>query len=605
MNDRIREKLKNMPLKPGVYIMKDISGNVIYVGKAKRLKNRVSSYFNGSAKHTKVLSLVEHIVDIDYIICDTEYDALALESNLIKKYMPFYNILLKDGKAYPYIRVDVKSPYGKVEVVRKIANDGAKYFGPYVEGVRARELLELINTTFLLPNCNRKINIDKASKPCINYSMGLCVAPCAHNLSPSEYKQRLDKVMEFLNGNDSAIEEELREQMQLAVDKEDFERAIKLRDYIKLVEKLGSKVIAELPKTLNADIIAYVSNGINNSIAIGSIRAGKLLGIFTQSTDLMDDSMLEDFIVHYYTDRLIPNEIYINRAIASTVSKYLGVLAGHKVEVFEPQKGVKKSLLDMAIKNANQHFIKSSDRSTIVYNKTLGAVYSLQTELNLAHPPMRIECYDISHIGGTYKVGSMVVFIGGQPAKNHYRKFKIREVEGNNDFASLKEVLNRRLSHIINGSDDVSLGAVPDLIVIDGGKGQLSSVKEVFDNLASPILKSINIVSLAKRIEEVFVPDNPEPIILDHHHYSLKLLQKIRDEAHRFAITFHRSLRGKGMLLSILDGVEGVGVKRKNSLIKHFKTIDKIQAASLTEIENVPGITKRTALNVYNAFHKI
>ena len=603
MNDKIREKLKNMPLKPGVYIMKDINGNVIYVGKAKRLKNRVSSYFNGSAKHTKVLSLVEHITDLDYIICDTEYDALALESNLIKKYMPFYNILLKDGKAYPYIRVDVKSPYGKVEVVRKVANDGAKYFGPYVEGVRARELLELINNTFLLPNCNHKLSVDKPIKPCINYSMGLCVAPCAHYVTPLEYKQRLDKVIDFLNGNDSAIEEELRSQMDEAVQKEDFERAIKLRDYLKVVSKLNSKVIAQLPKTLNADIIAYISNGINNSIAIGSIRAGKLLGIFTQSTDLMDDNMLEDFVVHYYSDRLIPSEIYINRPISQEVAKYLGALANHKVEIYEPQKGVKKALLDMAIKNANQHFIKSSDRSTIVYNKTLGAVYSLQEELHLPKPPMRIECYDISHISGTYKVGSMVVFIGGQPAKNHYRKFKIKEVEGNNDFESLKEVLRRRLGNIIEGNDDVSLGAVPDLMVIDGGKGQLSSVMEIFESLNNPITNQIKVVSLAKRIEEVFTPHNSEPIILDHHHYSLKLLQKIRDEAHRFAITFHRSLRGKGMIVSMLDDVEGVGEKRKLALIKHFKSLENMKNASLAELESVEGINKKVALSIYNALH--
>ncbi len=603
MNEKIKEKLNNMPMKSGVYIMKDSSNNVIYVGKAKRLKNRVSSYFNGSAKHTKVLALVEHITDLDYIICDSEYDALALESNLIKKYMPFYNILLKDGKAYPYIRVGVNEPYGKVEIVRKIDSDGAKYFGPYVEGVRAKELIELINNTFLLPNCGHKLKLDKPIKPCINYSMGLCVAPCAHYVTPKDYKARLDKVIDFLSGNDSAVEGELKSQMQIAVEKEDFERAIKLRDYLKVVSKLKSKVIAQLPKTLNADLIAYISNGINNSIAIGSVRAGKLLGIFTESTDLMDDNMLEDFIVHYYTDRLIPSEIYINRPMSSEVSKFLGTLAHHKVRCFTPLKGVKKSLLDMAIKNANQHFIKENDRSTIVYNKTLGAVYSLQKELRLDRPPMRIECYDISHISGTFKVGSMVVFIGGQPAKNHYRKFKIKEVEGNNDFESLKEVIRRRLGNILEGAEDVSLGSVPDLMVIDGGKGQLSSVMEIFKEVDKGVTNSINVVSLAKRIEEVFVPNTSEPIILDHHHYSLKLLQKIRDEAHRFAITFHRDLRGKGMIVSVLDGIKGVGQKRKLSLLRTFKTVENLKNATLDEIEAVDGMSKNTALNIFRALH--
>ena len=602
--EKIKEKLKNMPQKPGVYIMKDAGNNVIYVGKAKRLKNRVSSYFNGSAKHTKVLSLVEHISDLDYIVCASEYDALALESNLIKKYMPFYNILLKDGKGYPYIRVDIKSDYGKVEIVRKVAQDGAKYFGPYVEGVRARDLIEMINSTFLLPICNHKLNPKKKVKPCINHDLGLCVAPCAGLISVQDYRARLDKVIDFLNGNDKTIEIEIQKQMETAIEKEDFERAIKLRDYLKTLSKLNSKIVADVPKTLDSDVVAYVSNGVSNSVAIGSIRNGKLLGVFTQSIDAMDDSMFEDFIVNYYTDRLVPKEIYVNMPISNDVSKYMEELCGHKVKIYEPQKGVKKSLLEMAINNAKQHFIKESDRNTILYNKTLGAVYGLQKDLGLSTAPMRMECYDISHIGGTYKVGSMVVFIGGAPAKNHYRKFKIKWVEGNNDFESLKEVLSRRFQNIIEGSDDVSLGTIPDLIVIDGGKGQLSSVMDIVKQINHPVINNIQIISLAKRIEEVFLPGKSEPIIIDHHHYSLKLLQRLRDESHRFAITFHRTLRGKGMLTSILDDIPGVGQKRKMLLLKHFKTLEELKSATLDELENISGINKNTALNIYKALHQ-
>lgn len=602
MNNNILNKLKLMPTTAGVYIMKDITSKIIYVGKAKNLKRRVSSYFNRNSKTVKVSAMVEKIYDLDYILCKNELDALALESNLIKEHMPYYNILLKDGKQYPYIRVGVNEPFGKVEVVRKVEKDNAKYFGPYIN-INAGMIVELINTAFSLADCGYKIEVGKTFRPCINYEIGICIAPCNGKINVEDYKRNLELVCEFLSGDTTKIRKLVEDKMYKASELQNFELAIKMRDYLKFIARMQESVIAQLTKKESYDIFTTCNDGSCGAIAIGVIRNGKNLGIETKTVDNEVDEQLDNIIINYYADRPIPSVILVSEEVSLQLSEYLSKIAGHSVKVLKPIKGQKKKLIDIVHANCQQHFIKISSALNYKYNRTIKACEELANELKLDKKLTRIECYDISHISGTYKVGSMVVFINGEPCKSHYRKFKIKTVEGNNDFESLKEVLNRRLTNIIEGDNDISLGAIPDMIIIDGGKGQLSSVMEIVDNY--PLIKDkITFISLAKRIEEVFLPNNSEPIIIPHTFKSLQMLQRIRDEAHRFAITFHRSLRGKGMLKSILDDIEGIGIKRKNELIKHFKTMDELLSASEEDFVALNGFNKKVANILYTNLHK-
>jgi len=602
MNEQIVNKLKLMPTTAGVYIMKDVAGKIIYVGKAKNLKRRVSSYFNRNSKTVKVSAMIEKIYDLDYILCKNELDALAMESNLIKEYMPYYNILLKDGKQYPYIRVGINEPFGRVEVVRKVEKDNAKYFGPYIN-INAGMIVELINTAFSLADCGYKIEVGKTFRPCINYEIGICQAPCNGQIKVEDYKKSLEIVCDFLNGEISEIKKLVENKMYKASEVQNFELAIKMRDYLKFIDRMQESVIAQLTKKESYDIFAVCNDGSNGAIAIGVIRNGKNLGIETKTVENELDEQLDNIIINYYEQRPIPNVILVGSDVSDSLSEYLTKFSGHSVKVIKPIKGQKKKLVDIVFDNCKQHFIKISSALTYKYNRTIKACEELASELKLNKKLTRIECYDISHISGTYKVGSMVVFINGEPCKSHYRKFKIKHVEGNNDFESLKEVLNRRLTNIIERDNDVSLGATPDMIIIDGGKGQLSSVMEIVDKY--PLLKKkITFISLAKRIEEVFLPNNSEPIVLPHTFKSLQMLQRIRDEAHRFAITFHRSLRGKGMLKSILDDIDGIGIKRKNELIKHFKSLDELLSASEEDFILLHGFNKSVSQKLYNSLHK-
>lgn len=602
MNDKISNKLKLMPTTAGVYIMKDIVGKIIYVGKAKNLKRRVSSYFNRNSKTVKVSAMVEKIYDLDYILCKNELDALALESNLIKEHMPYYNILLKDGKQYPYIRVGINEPFGRVEVVRKVEKDNAKYFGPYIN-INAGMIVELINTAFSLADCGYKIEVGKTFRPCINYEIGICQAPCNGQIKVEDYKKSLEIVCEFLNGDISKVKNLVEEKMYKASEVQNFELAIKMREYLRFIDRMQESVIAQLTKKESYDIFAICNDGSSGAIAVGVIRNGKNLGIETRTVENELNEQLDNIIINYYEQKTIPNIILVSSEVSDSLSDYLSQLSGHSVKVLKPIKGQKKKLVDIVYDNCKQHFIKISSTLTYKYNRTIKACEELANELKLDKKLTRIECYDISHISGTYKVGSMVVFINGEPCKAHYRKFKIKTVEGNNDFESLKEVLTRRLTNIVDGDNDVSLGSIPDMIIIDGGKGQLSSVMEIVDKF--PLLKQkITFISLAKRIEEVFVPNSSEPIVLPHTFKSLQILQRIRDEAHRFAITFHRSLRGKGMLKSILDDIDGIGVKRKNQLIKRYKSLDELLSASIEELSLLDGFNKTVAENLYNTLHK-
>lgn len=601
MNKKIKEKLKTLTTKPGVYVMHDIEGTVIYVGKAKNLKNRVSQYFRSSPKPSKVQAMVDNIDDFEYFITASEMDALALESNLIKKYQPFYNILLKDGKQFPYIKINLKEPYPRLEIVRKVKKDGAKYFGPYFAGLDAREIVKTINSAFKIRTCSLKISENsKAKRECLNYSMGLCSAPCTKLISTQDYRKEIDKVINFLNGNDEEIEEILTQKMKNASNNENFEQAIILRDRLKMVEKLKSRIVANIPKNVDKDIFAYHSNGLSGVICVMVVRGGKILGVINYpcfDAELEENQTLFNFIMQYYQNMAVANEIITSHEIPD--QNLLENFLGKKINFISNPHGINKRLLEMADENAEEYLEKYIEKEKIKYNNTLGAVKELKDKLKLKNLPLRMECYDISNISGTNQVCSMVVFKNGEASKKDYRKFKIKKVKGANDFASLQEALTRRLERLKEGRGE-SFKEKPDLIVIDGGKGQLSSVFEILKQYNF----DIDLVSLAKKQEEVFVLEQNTPVILKKGSVELRLLQRIRDEAHRFAITFHRQIRQKQQTHSELDEIAGIGPKKRDLLLNIFGTSEKIRQASIEEIESVKGINKVLAQTIFNHFHK-
>ena len=574
--------------------MHSSSGAVIYVGKAKNLKNRVSQYFNNSPKQDKVMAMVEHVDDFEYYVTLNERDAFALENNMIKKYKPFYNILLKDDKAYPYIRVTTKDDYPRMEVVRRIKNDGNKYFGPYISGISPYALIKIVNMAYPLRMCKQTIK-KTVQRPCLYYSMGLCSAPCAQKVSKDDYKKIVESAMDFLRGNDKNIEEILTKKMEIASQVENFERAIEIRDMLKMVKNLKQRVVTDLPNDLKLDAISYQNNGVIGSICVLTVRHGKILGVVNQSVidaSIEEKDTMQEFMMQYYKVHEKPKEVLTNIRVDNILEDEIGV------KITCPQKGVKYSLIKTANLNAKEYLSKIEYKENIEYDKTVGALSKLKEKLNLTKIPNRIECYDISHISGTNQVASMVVFIAGRPAKNMYRKFKMRNQNGPNDFECLMQTLKRRISEL--DGDDVSFTQKPDLLVIDGGKGQLSSTYEVLKHSKL----NCDIVSLAKQFEEVYTPYSNIPVMLKRGSSELRILQNIRDEAHRFAITFHRQLRSKNEIKSPLDDIKGLGKVKKQALLKQFETFDAIKKASVEELNMVKGIDKNLAITIYNYLQK-
>lgn len=601
MNDKIARKLKMLPSSSGVYVMRNANGTVIYVGKAKVLKNRVSQYFRRSEKPLKVQAMVDNIDDFEYFITVSERDALALESNLIKKYQPHYNILLKDGKAFPYIAINMAEPFPKLQILRKIGKKGYKYFGPYFAGLNAAEIVKTANSAFGLRTCNNKItDSSHAKRECLNYFLGLCSGPCTKQVSREEYAERIKKAINFLSGNDDEIEEILTQKMKQAADNENFESALMYRDRLKMVEKLKNRVVANLPKDVDKDVFAYVTDGLNGVITAMIVRGGKILGVMnypTEDASLEEGQTMFNFLLQYYRNMMMPNEIVVSHAPED--EELLFSELGKKAKIVVHPKGINATLLKMAEANAKDYLEKHIEKEKIKYSNTFGALEKLKEALDLPRLPMRMECYDISHISGTNKVASMVVFKAGEPSKKDYRKFVIKTVKGSNDFASLQETLIRRLNRL-KKEDGESFKEMPDLLVIDGGKGQLSSCQEILKESGL----DIPMISLAKRIEEVFVPNRSEPILLKPHSAELKLLQRIRDEAHRFAITFHRERRAVAQTHSELDEIAGLGPKKTAALLQAFESIGQIKKATVEELLIVPGIHESLAREIYKHFRK-
>lgn len=584
-----------MPELPGVYVMLDKDGVVIYVGKARILKNRVRQYFHSSAKPEKVAAMVENIVDFYYIITQTEIDALALENNLIKKYKPKYNILLKDDKTYPYIKVHMKEDFPRVSVTRKIKKDG-KYFGPFMGGVRCGELLDVVGSVYNVRTCSVAIT-DKPKKPCLAYHLGRCLAPCAHLCTKEEYAHKVKETLSFLDGNYEETEKLLQEKMLRFAEQEEFELAMDYRSKLQMLSKFKLKRITSLNRALNADIIALKTNFIYSAVNVLVTRSGIMQG--SSSFALEDGSFSETdaltaFIIQYYATHEIPDEIITQDFCEKELlEKYFLERFEKKVEIVLAKQGVKRQLLDMADKNAAEYLSKSIDKIKHKDDMTKNACERLKTILGLKKYPKRMECYDISNISGVDKVGSMVVFIDGEADRSSYRRFKIKTVEGANDFASHQEMMRRRLAKL--GTEEEERFPKPDLIIIDGGKGQLSAIKEIFDEMG---VTDIELISLAEREEEIFTLFSPESIRINHRDYALKMLQRIRDEAHRFAITYFRSLHSKRNLASVLEEIEGVGKKKRMALMEKFGTIDKIMDADEAALCEVEGIGEELAKKI-------
>ena len=598
----ILDKVKRLPNDAGVYMMKDKDENVIYVGKAKNLKKRVSQYFLRKQEHIKVKNMVSNVADFDFFVVNNEVEALALENNLIKKHKPYYNILLKDGKTYAYIKVNLKEDYPRFEVCRKLIKNH-KYFGPFMAGVSAKDILSIMDYAFPLRKCKLQLDENKKSlKPCLFKEMHMCSAPCAKLVSKEEYAQIVKQAINFLKGDTKAVEEILKQKMKVAAEHENYETALQLRDKLKMIEKLQSKVITSLGSLVDYDVFNLVTSGNFSAMCVLVIRGGKLQGI--QTFDILNYLETEEaytqFIMQYYNSNpLIVDEIILPEIDTTEIEVFLASKSTKKVAVTKPKiDSVKFQLLEMAEKNAKIHIEKNLEQTTKKINASLGAVDQLKKELNLKHSPKRIECYDISHTHGTYTVASMSVVINGEKAPSMYRKFKIETVDFIDDFASMKEVLTRRMEKL--NSEDISFSSMPDLIIIDGGKGQLSSAVEILEKYNY----KNDLVSLAKREEEVFKPNESLPYILKKGSYSLRLVQLARDEAHRFAITFNRQLRAKGMYKGGLESIAGVGPVTKRALLRQFKTIENIKNATLEELEQTKGVTKPTAKIIYEHFRK-
>ena len=598
--DVIKEKLKLLPDSPGVYIMLDKYGNVIYVGKARVLKNRVRQYFHNTPKPQKVMQMVANIADFNYIITNSEIDALALENNLIKKYKPKYNILLKDDKTYPYIKADMRDRFPSFYITRKIKKDGGRYFGPFMGGINCKDILEVVQLLFGVRLCHTSVTA-KPKRECLNYHIGRCTAPCAHKINEEEYGLRVKKALNFLDGDYKNAQAVLEQKMIAAAEGEAFELALDYRNKISMLSKLEAKRITSINKVIDADIIAYATNNLYSAVNVLVTRKGIMQGASSFALDeahISDAEALTSFITQYYATHEPPAEIVVPEYCEKLlVSQFFKEKLGKSVDITAAKQGVKAELLKMAERNAHDYLEKSVDKIRHRDDMTVNACKRLQQMLGLVRYPRRMECYDISNVSGVDKVASMVVFIDGEADRTQYRRFKIKTVEGANDFASLQEVLLRRWSKL--GTDEEGRFPKPDLIVIDGGKGQLSAVAEIFGQLG---VTDIELISIAKQQEEIFTLTSDDAVKIPARDYALRMVQRIRDEAHRFAITYFRNLHSKNMLKSELEKIEGVGKQRRIALMERYSTIDKIMSAEAEDIARTHGISLKVAKAIKDYF---
>lgn len=616
ISEKIQRILATLPAKPGCYLYRNAEGTIIYVGKAVNLKNRVRSYFHADSSHDdKTRRLTREIANIEWIVVGSELEALILEMNLIKKHRPKYNVRLKDDKRYPYIKIHWNEPFPKVTVTRQMGEDGARYFGPYTSAWAVHQTLEALRKIFPYLTCDREIT-GNDPRACLYYDIKLCSAPCIGAISKEGYRQMISDLMEFLGGHSEGIIERLQSEMQKASDEMRFEKAAALRDQLQAMQ-----IIIERQKIIfgadykDSDVIAMARTDGEACVQIFFIRGGKLIGreyfILEGTEDTADHEVMAEFVKQFYTEAanipqqvMLPQEIEERKIIAQWLRSKRG---GEKVELFVPKEGQPKDLVQMAAENASETLQALRAQWQADTHRQEQALSELQAALNLAAPPNRIECYDVSHTQGVATVGAMVVFEQGVPVKKLYRKFNIEStsIGAPDDFASMEEMLTRRFRRWKGSQEtesgpgskkDAAFSFLPDLIIIDGGKGQLGRVVKVLEQF--DLYGRVPVIGLAKQEEEIFFPHRSEPLMLPRHSQGLYLIQRIRDEAHRYGITAHRKKRTKLGLASQLDAIPGIGPARRKALLKHFGSMDKIREASVEEIAAVKGLNKSAAESI-------
>ena len=607
MTPELEATLKRLPDRPGVYLMKDTRGEVLYVGKAQSLRHRVRSYWQKTAAAGElhlIRSVIDRVADVEVTEVDSVSEALLLEANLVKRFKPRFNVRLKDDKSYPYIKVTLGDDFPRVERTRKLPNDGSRYFGPYASASSVDESMNLVRRLFPFRTCTIDIHDGERAlqRPCLLFHIKRCQGPCIQAISKEDYRADIEQVELFLEGRQETLVKALQREMAAAAERQDYERAAQHRDKIRAIERtMESQKMAAFART-ELDMVGLARQDNQAAVMLFMLRDGKMIGrdvyLLDAAREATDEEVLRSFLEQYYAQATsIPREVYIPAPMTETddLETFLSERRGRPVHVRVAQRGEKRSLSQLAERNAGDFLAREHARWLADQGKTLAALEQLADALGLVGPPLRIECYDISNFQGAESVGSMVVFEDGKPRTGEYRRFRIRTVEGPNDFASHQEVLRRRFRTVKageEGNEEERRWAMPDLVIVDGGRGQVSAAKEVLDELG---LHDLPLAGLAKEREELFLPGRPEPVILPSTSSALYLVQRLRDEAHRFAITYHRTLRDRRTVRSAFDDLPGVGPKRKRELLKVFGSIKRVREAPVEQIAAVPGIGRALA----------
>jgi excinuclease ABC subunit C len=599
--------LKRLPDRPGCYLFRDEEGRILYVGKAASLRSRVRSYFQEGGGHSlRTRLMVERVRELETVITNTPVEALLLENSLIKRHRPHFNVRLRDDKQYPYICLTMTEPFPRPIVVRRVKKDGNRYFGPYTSSWAMRQALKVIKQVFQLRGCARTIQEGDRQKLCLDYHMGLCTGPCASAVTRTEYMRQVDGAIDFLEGKAEGVLKRLQAEMEAAASDLQFEKAARLRDQVVAIHAVIERQRVVSTDLVDQDVFAAVTDQLQTGVTALAVRGGRLIG---QEQFMLDGAhpdelpaALGQFLQQFYSEARQPaRQLLLSHEVPDRewIEAWLRERRGGAVELLTPQRGEKRRLVELAEQNGQARLEERRARLAGDQARAEEAMLELQDALQLPGFPYRIEAYDISNIQGTETVAAMVVFEGGQPKKSDYRKFKIRSVEGPDDFAAMRETLRRRLERGIAG--DTRFGELPDLILIDGGKGQLNAALEIEQELAV----EIPTIGLAKQFEEVFLPGRPEPVLLSRRSQALFLLQRIRDEAHRFGLTYHRHLRGKRQTRSSLDEIEGIGQRRRDALLRHFGSLARMRNATVEELAAVEGMNRPAADRLFRHFHEV
>ncbi len=608
MRASVEESLDSLPRSSGVYLFRDERDEVLYVGKAKSLRSRVRSYFQGGDGRPGAAQLIGRIADVEIIVTRTEAEALHLEQNLVKRYRPPFNIRLRDDKSFPYIAVTVADEYPRVMFTRERHRPGVVYFGPYANAKKVRETLDVLNRVFRFRPCEGPRPGRHSGIPCLDYHIDRCFAPCIGAISGEDYARVIDGVVGFLSGDTQSIQRELEERMREAAAGERFEEAARYRNRLNAIRHLSDRQAADRRDVGSVDVIGLAVDGDQAAVQVFPLRDGKMIdryGFHLENVAGEDEqAALEAFVIEYYsTAPSVPPQVFVPAAVAETsaIADYLSERRGSRVDVRAPLRGEKRRLVELAVENARLALEADTARRGAQRARRISALEELREVLNLESLPSRIECFDVSNIQGDSIVASMVVFQEGRPRNAHYRSFTIRGLAGQDDVAAMREAITRRFSRARQADADESFGCIPNLVVVDGGKGQLAAARAAMEELDLPRVAAI---ALAKREEEVFVPGVPYPIVLDRTSPALQLLQQIRDEAHRRALRHHRQRRDSRAMASIFETLPGIGPARRRAILHHFGSVDRFLDASQEELEGVPGLPQKTARTVYAQLHK-